>query len=165
MKQGGRGCSLDRPLWPGPGPGEEPRGGDQPILPLRAKEGHPQVRPQAGNASAPLASPPVPLLSPPPHCHGTLSPCHPPCPLPSPPDPLSQVLPTLLVLLLTCRPAKHARVTANTLASVTSCLTSRLWPVCRSRDGSGHHCSSAAMCQLTITIHLRISPEAAQGSK
>ena len=37
-------------------------------------------------------------------------------------DTLAQVLASLLVLLLDCRPPKDARVTANTLATVTSCL-------------------------------------------
>ena len=42
--------------------------------------------------------------------------------LPLSTDPLAQVLPSLLVLLLDCRPPKDARVTADTLATVTSCL-------------------------------------------
>ena len=35
---------------------------------------------------------------------------------------MAQVLPSLLVLLLDCRPPKDARVTTDTLATVTSCL-------------------------------------------
>ena len=42
--------------------------------------------------------------------------------LPQSTDTPAQVLPSLLVLLLDCRPPKDARVTADTLVTVTSCL-------------------------------------------